>query len=228
MAATSPSSNRTVIYALLGVAVIIAVVAVIVVLSGGRSGGSPAATIEPTKDQDALHTEVFQEAYAQLTLTAAAMGPTNQAIEISTMQAQLTALAQQNAVIPTIIPSEPPKVITATPEQPVLIVTATPTVVLIVTATPIADSTSASSADNGTSTQLVCLTLADLKKLGNVLQELESPQGVLAGAQIAFKQNWSAPPLWTLQRNGANVTSVVTGDVASAWSPDACRPLARQ
>lgn len=75
---------------------------------------------------------------------------------------------------------------------------------------------------------LICLNLDDLSALGNVLQVLESPPGVLAGAQIAFAQNWSAPSGWIIHRNSQQVQSVAAGDVASVWSPDACRPLRGQ
>lgn len=75
---------------------------------------------------------------------------------------------------------------------------------------------------------LICLSFEDLSLLGNVLQELEAPLGVLAGAQIAFTQSWSAPVGWIILRNSQQVQSVVTGDVASVWSPDACRPLQRR
>lgn len=75
---------------------------------------------------------------------------------------------------------------------------------------------------------LTCLSFNDLSALGNVLQVLESPPGVLAGAQIAFAQNWSAPSGWVIHRNSQQVQSVVAGDVASVWSPDGCRPLRGQ
>ena len=70
------------------------------------------------------------------------------------------------------------------------------------------------------------MSLNDLKQLGRVIQEL-SNNGELAGAQLAFNQNWTAPTGWVIQKNGQNVTSINAGDVASAWSPEACRPLAR-
>ena len=71
-----------------------------------------------------------------------------------------------------------------------------------------------------------CLRLSDLAQLGRVIQEL-SNNGQLAGAQIVFSQNWTAPAGWIVQKNGQVVTSVNAGDTASAWSPEACRPLAR-
>lgn len=70
------------------------------------------------------------------------------------------------------------------------------------------------------------LTLADLAKLGTVIQRLEYPAGTLAGAQIEFSTAWTAPVGWTIQKNGSNVTSVTAGDIASVWSPENLRPLA--
>lgn len=70
------------------------------------------------------------------------------------------------------------------------------------------------------------LTLADLAKLGTVVQRLEYPAGTLAGAQIEFSTAWTAPSGWVIQKNGSNVSSVQPGDVASVWSPESIRPLA--
>lgn len=70
------------------------------------------------------------------------------------------------------------------------------------------------------------LTLADLAKLGTVIQRLEYPAGTLAGAQIEFTTDWTPPAGWTIQMNGTSVSSVKSGDIASVWSPDAIRPLA--
>jgi hypothetical protein len=72
-----------------------------------------------------------------------------------------------------------------------------------------------------------CLKLSDLAKLGTIIQELESPPGVLAGAQIAFTKDWTAPVGWVIHRYGETVQSVQAGDTASVWSAETCRPLAR-
>jgi hypothetical protein len=71
----------------------------------------------------------------------------------------------------------------------------------------------------------VCMSLAELAEMGDIVQELEYPSGTLAGAQIDFSQDWTAPAGWTVQHNGSDVGSVVAGDTASVWSPEACRPL---
>lgn len=78
-----------------------------------------------------------------------------------------------------------------------------------------------------TPTMTGCLTLSQLGDLGDILQELEYPSGTLAGAQIRFDQDWTPPNGWVLHRGGVEVSSVITGEVASAWSPESCRPLAR-
>lgn len=77
-----------------------------------------------------------------------------------------------------------------------------------------------------TAAQSVCLTLADLRQLGSIVQEL-TEQGQLAGAQIAFRQDYTALPGWTLHLEGQTVASVRGGQTASLWSPNVCRPLAR-
>lgn len=72
-----------------------------------------------------------------------------------------------------------------------------------------------------------CLTLSELGTLGEIITELYYPEGVLAGAQIKFQTPWTAPPGWTIHREGQKVNSVQAGDTASVWSDEACRPLAR-
>lgn len=72
-----------------------------------------------------------------------------------------------------------------------------------------------------------CLSLSELAQLGEVIQELEYPSGVLAGAQIRFTRDWEVPSGWVVQLEGAEVTEVTSGQVASVWSPEACRPLGR-
>lgn len=69
------------------------------------------------------------------------------------------------------------------------------------------------------------MTMADLAKLGEIKKNLYYPEGVLAGAQILFSQDWSAPIGWTVQKNGQPVSSVKKGEVASIWSPESIRPL---
>jgi hypothetical protein len=72
-----------------------------------------------------------------------------------------------------------------------------------------------------------CLKMADLAKLGEIISQLEYPQGTLAGAQIKFSQDYQVAPGWTLQKDGKDVQNVKAGEVASLWSPLSCRPLAR-
>ncbi|MBI4066198.1 hypothetical protein HY411_00630 [Candidatus Gottesmanbacteria bacterium] len=69
------------------------------------------------------------------------------------------------------------------------------------------------------------LTMADLASLGEVQQRLYYPEGTLAGAQITFSSDWTAPSGWTIQKNGSAVSSVSAGDTASVWSPENMRPL---
>lgn len=70
------------------------------------------------------------------------------------------------------------------------------------------------------------LTMSDLASWGTIILEL-TDEGQLAGAQIRFSKHVDAPFGWTFQKNGASVSSVEAGDVASAWSPKSIRPLAR-
>lgn len=78
-----------------------------------------------------------------------------------------------------------------------------------------------------TAATIICLSYNELESLGSVIQPLESPVGTLAGAQIAFTQAWVAPTGWVIHKNSEEVPSVTAGDIASVWSPEACRPLIR-
>ncbi len=82
-------------------------------------------------------------------------------------------------------------------------------------------------ADGGSAPTDRCLSLTQLKSYGTVLQELEYPEGVLAGAQLRLTQDFTPPEGWTLQRQGSDVSSAKAGETVSAWSPEDCRPLAR-
>ncbi len=71
-----------------------------------------------------------------------------------------------------------------------------------------------------------CLTLAELGQLGDIVTELESG-GELAGSQISFETDWVAPEGWIIQISGTEREFARSGDVATVWSPEECRPLGR-
>lgn len=74
------------------------------------------------------------------------------------------------------------------------------------------------------STASGCLTMSQLAQLGDIVSQL-SDKGQLAGAQLKLKQDLTAAPGWTMQRQGATVTSAKAGETVSYWSPPGCRPL---
>ncbi len=81
---------------------------------------------------------------------------------------------------------------------------------------------------NSNSSGVVCLTQADLKKMGTVIQWLldESNGNAIGGAQLRLNKHIDAVAGSNLQRNGQlNLPSAEAGQVVSYWLNISCEPL---
>lgn len=65
-------------------------------------------------------------------------------------------------------------------------------------------------------------SIDDLKSFGTVIQPL-SADGYLAGAQVRLNKDFTAPPGFVIQKQGAEVASASAGDTVSIWVPQAFR-----
>jgi hypothetical protein len=182
---------------------------------------------------------------------ATAILPSNTPVEVGTIQAletekallvtpsidpNLLALQTQNALLAQGATDQAAtnQAIALIPTQTAFVVTSVPLVTVappqIITATPlpqVAQPTQVGIITAPAEGQTACLTFSDLEKLGRVLEEVYGGGGDLAGAKITFTKNWIAPNGWVIHKNNQVVSSVSTGDVATVWSADYCRPLKR-
>lgn len=77
--------------------------------------------------------------------------------------------------------------------------------------------------NSGSDPNVACLTKADLKKLGSVIQWLKRSDGSVGGAQLRLNQDITAVDGSNLQRNGQqNLASAKKGQVVSYWLNDSC------
>lgn len=151
---------------------------------------------------------------SQIVNSILSCGNQNSDIEIA-VAATLTA----NAPTPNSVETSVAQTLTAVAKQTLTATASTP----LYTNTPFLTQTAQITPPSPNTIR--CLDYSQLATLGNILQRLESPPGMLAGLQIAFTRDWSAPNGWIIHRNSVQVQSVIAGDVASVWSPEACRPL---